>query len=64
MNHKHTEAVRFTHAATAEPVHVELAFLKQGEIQIELVRDILPLPLCSAVPTANCMQTLNRCFTG
>lgn len=55
VNHNHTEVAEFTHAATAKAVRMELAFLRQEEMQINLVRDILPTPFSSVVPTAHCM---------
>lgn len=42
LNHLHKEAGVFKHAATAEPVHLELSFLRQpGHIRVEVRKEYL-----------------------
>lgn len=41
LNHVHGEKAVFTNAATAEPVQLELSFLKHGDIQVEVSAESL-----------------------
>lgn len=36
LNHVHTDAASFTHAATSEPVQMRLSFLRHGDVRVEV----------------------------
>ena len=36
LNHVHTEAARFTYAATGEPVQFTLSFLRHGDVALKV----------------------------
>ena len=39
LNHVHTEAAQFLYAATAQPLHFTLSFLRHGKIALKVRRE-------------------------
>lgn len=62
LNHVHTEAASFTHAATSEPVQMRLSFLRHGDVRVEVSTalrcHLVRLP-ASSVPV--CTEPLFAC---